>query len=158
MAVEYERMMGAIEYGAPTDLVERRMVSVAVDDLGPPLVCAARCGRADVITLLRARGAKCPPEAMIVAIAADNENVIAAMTDDFEDLHPFFLMAVQLHKLHATRLLRTLIDDIEFEFDMENQRFRADWKKTTSERKLVDSLRRALSKIRVAGPKRKHST
>jgi hypothetical protein len=73
-------------------------------------------------------------------------------------MHCFFLMAVQLHKLHATRLLRTLIDDIEFEFDMENQRFRADWKKTTSERKLVDSLRRALSKIRVAGPKRKHST
>jgi hypothetical protein len=93
MAVEYERMMGAIEYGAPTEMVERRMVSVAVDDLGPPLVCAARCGRADVIALLRARGAKCPPEAMIVAITEDNAAVIAAAKDDFEDLHPFFLMA-----------------------------------------------------------------
>ncbi len=158
MAVEYERMMGAIEYGAPTEMVERRMVSVAVDDLGPPLVCAARCGRADVIALLRARGAKCPPEAMIVAITEDNAAVIAAAKDDFEDLHPFFLMAVQLHKPHAARLLRTLVDDIEFEFDMEDQRFCADWKKTMSERKLVDAIRRALAKIRVTGTKRKHST
>lgn len=129
VAVEYERMMGAIEYGAPKSVVERRMVAVSVDDLGPPLVCAARCGRADVISMLRSRGAKCPPEALIVGISEDNEAVIKAVADDFDDLHPFFLMAVQLHKAHAAKLLRPLVDEVEFELDMENPRFRMDWKK-----------------------------
>lgn len=142
MVVEYERMMGAIEYGAPKCVVERRMVAVPVADLGPPLVCAARCGRADVIRLLRERGAKCPPEALIVGIAEDNESVVRAVADDFEDLHPFFLMAVQLHKAHVAKLLRTLVDEVEFELDMEDQRFRTDWKKTTTPHGIKEALRR----------------